>query len=175
MFDLTTIIPEHRAIFHKLQVPLGAPDLAIRPDGDDYIFRWHIIPRRSVGANVYLHLQIASDPERPLHDHPWDNQSVILAGGYKEVYVSRPDESWFEKERIVREGQVVHRRAEEAHRLFMLPDCPYTISLFSTGPVVREWGFWFAQAPQRGTIIPHRWHSHESVIVNERFIGEPRG
>lgn len=125
------------------------PDLTITPDGRPYIYRWHIIPRRAAGANVYLHLQVADDPERPLHDHPWDNQSVILAGGHREVYEPLPAlvspgeyQRTHHPERLVLKGRTVHRRAEEAHRLFLAPGCPYTISLFSTGPVVREWGFW---------------------------------
>jgi quercetin dioxygenase-like cupin family protein len=132
-------------------------DLQIAPDGSAYIFRWHLIPRNAVGANVYLHLQVADDPERPLHDHPWDNTSVILAGGYREVYVTGQGEGYrLERVREVRKGDVVHRKAEEAHRIFLLPDTPYTISLFTTGPVRRDWGFWFED--------PQRWVSHPEVI-----------
>ncbi len=133
-------------IIRKVLGDHRAPDLTIAPDGTDYMFRWHIILRNEVGANVYLHLQVADDPERPLHDHPWDNQSVILSGGYKEIVCPKPGafgQYQVTHERLVRTGDVVHRRAEEAHRLFLLPGVPYTISLFSTGPVRREWGFWF--------------------------------
>lgn len=133
-------------------------DMEIAPDGTPYIYRWHIVPRRAVGANVYLHLQVADDPERPLHDHPWDNQSVILAGGYREVYqhVAHGKRLFDVCERECHAGRTIHRRAEEAHRLFLLPDTPYTISLFSTGPVIRDWGFWFDN--------PERWISHNEVI-----------
>jgi hypothetical protein len=90
---------------------------------------------------VYLHLQVASDPERPLHDHPWDNQSVILSGGYIERHVKKmPWGRIEEPRRFV--GQTVQRLAEEAHRLILPPDVPYTLTLFTTGPVRREWGFW---------------------------------
>lgn len=182
MFDFTKLRPEHVRILETL-VP--APrnwvthgfdfrkwDVAIRPDGEDYIFRWHILPRRSVGAGVYLHLQVASDPERPLHDHPYDNQSVILAGGYREVFVKDPARHWYQTERVVREGDVVQRKAEEAHRLFLLPGEDYTISLFSMGPVVREWGFWFIDPAVAGYELRH-WRHHDECVVNERFIGEP--
>lgn len=137
------------------------PDLIISPNGQPYIYRWYVIPRQAVGANVYLHLQVADDPERPLHDHPWNNQSVILAGGYREVYCAAGGAGGKHlresrtHERLVLKGRTVHRRAEEAHRLFLAPGCPYTISLFSTGPVVREWGFWFANG----------WRPHTDVIT----------
>ena len=120
------------------------PDEIIKPEGTPYIYRWHIIPRQMVDANIYLHLQVADDPERPMHDHPWDNQSVILAGGYRETHqhTAHGKLLWEPETRDVFVGMTIHRRAEEAHRLALLPGVPYTISLFSTGPVVREWGFW---------------------------------
>lgn len=120
-----------------------APDLTISPDGTPYLHRWHILPRNDT-ANVYLHLQVSDDPERPLHDHQYDNQSVVLSGGYDETYqhVRNGRLLWTPAVRRVRAGQVVHRKAEEAHRLKMIPDVPYTISLFTTGPRIREWGFW---------------------------------
>lgn len=111
------------------------PDLEIA-DGDDgvYLFRWHLVPRNTYG-NVYLHVQTSSDPARPLHDHPWDNVSVILAGGYEEVNADP---------RIIPQlpGKVIYRRAEEAHRLILPYGQPYSMSLFTTGPVIREWGFY---------------------------------
>jgi hypothetical protein len=174
MFDFRTLAPEDQDTLIAL-VPSGhkggpvgsqirSPDLVIAPDGVPYIYRWHLIPRRAVGANVYLHLQVADDPERPLHDHPWDNQSVILSGGYREVYWKFPPATGTKGERIVKAGDVVSRKAEEAHRIFLLRDAlgellhPYTISLFTTGPVIRDWGFWFDEE-HGGT-----WVSHDQVI-----------
>lgn len=134
------------------------PDLVIAPDGDPYIYRWYVIPHNH-DANVYFHVQVASDPERPLHDHPWDNMSVILAGGYDELVVpSHQLRYWAEDEcdiRQLRKGSVVSRVAEEAHRLLLPKEFPYTMTLFSTGPKVREWGFWY----------PNGWRSFKEVTV----------
>lgn len=164
------LLPEDLAKFFALVGDEGLnyirePDLCIAPDGEPYIYRWHLVPRNVVGANVYLHLQVASDPERPLHDHPWDNVSHVLAGGFRELYVRDPENNWNQQERLIRPGQVIYRRAEECHRLFLLPEQLYSISLFTTGPAVRDWGFWFLSAPQ-GTLIPRRWRSHHEVIVD---------
>jgi hypothetical protein len=118
------------------------PDLVIAPDGVPYLYRWHHI--RAAEANTYFHIQVASDPERPLHDHPWDNMSVILAGGYDEIFQLDPPhgaEHW----RPLRVGSVIFRRAREAHRLILPKEFPYTMTLFSTGPKVREWGFWYPE------------------------------
>jgi hypothetical protein len=116
------------------------PDLTIAPDGEPYIYRWYVTPRSSQ-ANVYFHVQVKDDPDRPLHDHPWDNMSTILAGGYIEHIQSHPPHG----ETILltrRPGDVVFRRAKEAHRLFMPAGVPYTMTQFTTGPKIRSWGFW---------------------------------
>jgi hypothetical protein len=68
--------------------PLRYPDLVIAPDGKPYLYRWHVFPQNAA-AGVYFHIQVQSDPERPLHDHPWDNTSVILSGGYDELWCER--------------------------------------------------------------------------------------
>lgn len=135
-----------------------APDFVISPDGrEPYLFRWHVIPRNKE-ANVYFHMQVRSDPERPLHDHPWDNTSVILSGGYDELTDAGfgPNCIPYPAMRKLRKGDVCHRVAEEAHRLLLPADFTYTLTLFSTGPVRREWGFYF----------PNRWRSSKEVIVD---------
>jgi hypothetical protein len=125
------------------------PDLTIAPDGKPYLYRWHVIPRNDQ-ANVYFHIQVDSDPERPLHDHPWANTSVILSGGYDEIWnptpwLAEPDRMWKSMMRRSRVGDVIHRTANEAHRLILPPEFKYTMTLFTTGPKVRPWGFWFPE------------------------------
>lgn len=118
------------------------PDLIIAPAGHgEYLFRWYVIPRNR-DANVYFHIQTQSDPERPLHDHPWDNTSVILAGGYKEILDVDPDGERTGLLYKRRPGDVIFRKATWAHRLLRPEEIPYTMSLFTTGPKIREWGFW---------------------------------
>lgn len=115
------------------------PDLIIAPDGIAYLYRWHII--RTPEASVYFHIQVKSDPERPLHDHPWDNTTTVLSGGYDEIWC--PSQGGSTRLRSLRKGDTVHRKATEAHRLILPPDIPYTMTLFSCGPKVREWGFYY--------------------------------
>lgn len=127
------------------------PDLVISLCGEPYLFRWYVVPCNPE-ANVYFHIQVASDPERPLHDHPWDNTSVILAGGYQEILNKVP--AYFfkhgqmhriEAEQLVRRpGDVIYREATWAHRLILPENIPYTLTLFTAGPMLRKWGFWFA-------------------------------
>lgn len=134
------------------------PDLVIAPAGEPYLYRWHLLPR-SKEANLYFHVQVKDDPKRPLHDHPWDNMSVILAGGYKET-ISLTDgepqeESTHTWPRGV--GTVIYRRSRQAHRLELLYGEPYAMTLFMTGPKVKDWGFWF----------PEGWVPYEQVTKTE--------
>src|ERR1700691_1970855 len=122
------------------------PDAILAPEGTPYLYRWHLVAEKP-WCNVFLHIQVQSDPERPLHDHPWHNQSVILSGGYDEAYCFLPPHGR-ERQRHLRKGDTVHRDAEEAHRLVLPPDIPYTMTLFTTGPHRRAWGFWY----------PDGWH-----------------
>jgi len=104
------------------------PDFII---GDNYLRRWWVVPRNE-SCNVYLHEIRQSDDDRALHDHPWANRSLIIAGSYHE---HTPDGVFVRKA-----GDVVDRSADALHRLVVDADQP-VISLFMTGPVVREWGF----------------------------------
>lgn len=132
-----------------------APDLIIAPDGKPYMFRWHVAHNQGAG-NVYFHMQVADDPERPLHDHPWDNMSVILSGGYLETL--QPVPPYGLKYTLPRRaGDVIFRKATEAHRLFIPEGVPYTLTQFSTGPRVRTWGFWF----------PDGWQDFRSVTTEK--------
>ena len=127
---------------------LPHPNVILAPDGEPYLYRWHLAYNNARG-NVFLHVQVKSDPERPLHDHPWDNTSVILAYGYDESYDPQP---WIPSEmkpyngyleRELRKGDMVYRSAGCAHRLILPDGVPYAMTLFSTGPKRREWGFWY--------------------------------
>jgi hypothetical protein len=135
-----------RGIARQLLGRWREPDLTIAPDGNPYLYRWHLV--RSKVANVYMHLQVASDPERPLHDHPWHNQSVILAGGYDEVIgfglMLSPKPPRRQETFVRRPGDVISRSAETSHRLVINPNrATYALTLFTTGPKIREWGFWY--------------------------------
>lgn len=107
---------------------LREPDFVI---GDDYLLRWWVLPRNEQ-ANVYLHDIRKSDDDRAMHDHPWANTSFLIFGSYIE---HTPDGSFLREA-----GDVIERPANALHRLEVIPG-QRAISLFITGPKVREWGF----------------------------------
>jgi hypothetical protein len=116
------------------------PDFVIGEPERPYLRRWWIMPRNET-CNVYLHEILRSDDDRAGHDHPWPNTSFVIEGQYEEIAFWR-DQPWVEEYRCTRRaGDVVQRQAEDTHRL-ILPDGGRAISLFLTGPKVRDWGFW---------------------------------
>ena len=132
------------------------PDFVI---GDNYLRRWWVIPRNP-WCNVYLHEIRKSDDDRALHDHPWDNTSLLLAGGY----VEHTPEGAFDRS----VGDIVQRRAEDLHRLEVRPGGS-ALSLFLTGPKVREWGFECLQ----GWVHWQDFTSPEDSSQIGRGCGEP--
>lgn len=125
------------------------PDLtitAINPKtGEDepYLFRWHVTPRTRTGGNCYLHVQVSSDPERPLHTHPWPNMSVIESEhGYHELIDNSPPFGPVHMERRAK-GQTIIRQPHVAHRLVLPEGVPYVMTMFFTGVATgKGWGFW---------------------------------
>ena len=119
---------EDLRVWARAKMQSSPPDFVI---GDDYLRRWWVVPRNT-GCNVYLHEILRSDDDRALHDHPWDNTSYLLDGSYIEVTP--------EGEFLREAGSIVHRAATDAHRL-VVPEGGRAVSLFMTGPAIREWGF----------------------------------
>lgn len=115
--------------------------IRIRPSriiGENYLSRWHIIPRNP-WFNIYLHKFSGSDDDRALHDHPWWSVSFLLKGRLVEHY-DEPRRLYPKRlVRIVPRWLPVFRRAEFAHRLELVREPAWT--LFITGPRRREWGF----------------------------------
>ncbi|ARR55361.1 hypothetical protein HY78_18900 [Rhizorhabdus wittichii DC-6] len=119
-----------------------APDFVIGDPDNPYLRRWWIVPR-SLGCNVYLHEILRSDEDRAGHDHPWANTSYLIEGGYEEV-IYHAERPWEEERRVQRTaGDITSRWPHDTHRL-IVPEGGRAISLFMTGPKLKEWGFWCA-------------------------------
>lgn len=101
-----------------------------------YMLRWWVLPRNKL-FNIYLHRVLRSDDDRALHDHPWWNVSIIVRGAYDEHTIAA---GGIHIRRRRSAGSVVLRRARAAHRLEVIPGVK-AVTLFITGPRLREWGF----------------------------------
>ena len=108
-----------------------SPDFVVGSESDPYLRRWNILPRNR-WCGLYLHNFLRSDDERAMHDHQYDNVSVLLWGRYQEVTT---------RGTFLRSPfRPVFRRAETPHRVVLVEDRPVW-SLFFMGPRRREWGF----------------------------------
>jgi hypothetical protein len=162
--------------------------LIILRDGKRYVDRWYLIPQNP-WFNIYLH-RISADDNQVLHDHPWNNLSIILKGGYYEtrpvprdrttdIFYSDKETKWFGP------GSLIFRKSTFAHRLALkdLPaggstadDTPVRKqpcwSLFITGPVAR----WVLHGGKRktnwGFHTRHGWITHARLIRMENGVSQ---
>lgn len=98
-------------------------------------------------SSCLLHWIVRPDPNGAFHDHPWDFQSVVISGRYREERRDGIDDdrSWFVDLHGPSRGLIV-RAASDLHRIVeVLGD---TWTLVTTGPRVREWGFVSAGSTQ---------------------------
>lgn len=131
---------------------MRAPDFIVGGADAPYLKRWWVIPRNRY-FNIYLHQFLRDDDDRALHGHPWlFNCSILLRGKYREVvpaymplyadYVGVTPT----REKARRRWCPYIRRGESPHRVVLERDAERTPvpvwTLFLTGPVVREWGFY---------------------------------
>ncbi len=98
----------------------------------DYLKRFYILRTRWV--SVFIHQFWMSDPDHA-HDHPWDNITFILRGGYHET--SADGTSVWRKRGYFRfrSGEVFHRLAIGPH------SAGQGWTLFIHGRKKRKWGF----------------------------------
>jgi quercetin dioxygenase-like cupin family protein len=132
MFDMKQFTDEYASILDMQDwaneiMESRKPDFVI---GGTYMDRWYVIPRNA-GSNLYLHCLKQSD-EPIMHDHPWNSTSYIIAGGFTE---HTPEGSFLRSP-----GDIVQRKAEDLHWLELQPGYQ-SVSLFFTGPKIRDWGF----------------------------------
>jgi hypothetical protein len=127
------------------------PDEVIGRGVEDtpYMERW-FLQRAGIGGcpesegNRYIHRFLQSDAEDP-HCHPWDSVTTVLKGAYEERcgWVGRdmtPAWGKLPYTRNLRAGDRVARKATDIHAILRV--APGTVTLFETGPKVREWGFY---------------------------------
>ncbi len=58
---------------------------------------------------------------------------------------------------------MIFRRAEERHRLLMLPGPRYTMTQFTTGPKIRNWGFWYPDGWRNASEVTERLPDGRSI------------
>jgi hypothetical protein len=105
--------------------------------GEPYLERYYIFG--AFGWNAYLHRFVDSDPDRGLHDHPWNRAvSLVLTGGYEELRPSPDPERT--RCRFIAPWSLNLLRGQDFHRVVLRAGRP-AWTLFVHGPRVKGWGF----------------------------------
>lgn len=106
--------------------------------GEPYLERYYIFG--ALGWHAYLHRFVDSDPDRGLHDHPWNRAvSLVLSGGYDEQRSGNGDADGISV-RNIRPFRLNFLRGEDFHRVVLRRGRP-AWTLFIHGPRVKGWGF----------------------------------
>lgn len=129
--------------------------------GEPYLERYHLF-RLPGGGGVYLHRFLASDPDRGLHDHPWDRaMGLVLSGGYREERFSSNGQGG-EKvvERLLGPGHFNNIRGEDFHRI-VLPQEREAWTLFGHTRKYKDWGFVNLDEQGQRDYHPHEAVTHE--------------
>lgn len=116
------------------------PDQVIARQGSAYLERWWL--ERSLVRSIYLHRFVGPDPDVGPHDHPWNSASLLLAGTQIERWLQDGSSRATPHCRTLVAGYVTYRPARFAHQLQIRPGSEPPITLFVTGRVSRDWGFW---------------------------------
>lgn len=113
------------------------PARAINGDeGERYLERYFLFD--FLGVKAYIHRFVASDPDRGLHDHPWDRSvSLVLAGGYREVRRTIKSGA---RCRQIDPWRLNYIRGNDFHRIVLDPG-EEAWTLFMHGARTKGWGF----------------------------------
>lgn len=106
--------------------------------GEPYLERYYLFG--AFGWHAYVHRFVDSDPDRGLHDHPWNRAvSLVLAGGYDELR-PRAGDLATPVARRVRPWRLNFLRGQDYHRVILREGRP-AWTLFIHGPRAKGWGF----------------------------------
>ena len=106
-------------------------------NGEVYLRRHYLSPR-TWRWRLFLHLINKPDDDRDPHDHPWDFWTIILRGGYTELFLD--PQTGNDHIREARPGKYLFRKAEHTHRITKHHK-GLSWTLLLVGPTRRRWGF----------------------------------
>jgi hypothetical protein len=118
--------------------------------GEPYLERYHLF-RLPGGGGAYIHRFLSSDPDRGLHDHPWDHAlGMVLAGGYREERLVNGKVV----QRAVRPGAMNRLKGTDFHRV-VLPHAHEAWTFFAHTRKRKDWGFLSTSSDGDTRFMPH--------------------
>lgn len=106
--------------------------------GNPMMERWRLVQTPLFG--IYVHFIYREDLDPVPHDHPWRFWSLVLRGGYAEVYHDDARVIEHAQQREHRAGTVHSFSLRAAHRITAVQ--PGTVTLVLVGRKLRTWGFY---------------------------------
>jgi hypothetical protein len=141
--------------------------------GEPYLERYHLF-RLPGGGGVYIHRFIDSDPDRGLHDHPWNSAvSLILTGRYRELRLAETNHTKKVVERILKAGRLNILNGDDFHRIVLVDDKPVW-TLFAHTSKIKDWGFMTVSADGNASYTGHEVVTSETDHSNWWKVA-PRG
>lgn len=117
-------------------------------DDEIYLDRLRLVQTPWFG--VYLHHIYKPDEDRAVHDHPWAFGSLVLRGGYREMFINDPHCDMPPEYRKWSRWSWHRMTTRSAHQITSV--LPKTVTLVIVGRKVRDWGFW----PEPDVFVPWR-------------------
>lgn len=129
--------------------------------GEPYLERYHLF-RLPGGGGAYIHRFLSSDPDRGLHDHPWEKAvGLILAGGYLE---ERLVDNAVAKRRLGA-GAINLLNGRDFHRV-VLPHDKEAWTFFAHSRKRKDWGFLTTLENGKTRFVPHNRVNDEGSHEN---------
>jgi hypothetical protein len=132
------------------------PQRIIDEEGRPYLERYYV--GTVFGYRFYLHRFVASDPDRGLHDHPWQRAySIILSGTYTELTRIGPKQvKWFNTLTHDKFHRVL--LSELKYEDMIIPNPCWSL-FFHTKDNINKWGFLKPVSVDQDTQIfaPHKY------------------
>lgn len=118
------------------------PARLIQDDGVNYMIRFYLFTM--FNRRFYIHMFLASDPDRGIHNHPWRKawSFILLRWYFEELRGPANQTGMASKGRRVRKVKWFNSlTADTTHRVILPDDKPvWTLFVHTVGDV-QEWGF----------------------------------
>lgn len=140
--------------------------------GPDDVYMVRHLVLKSRFCNIYIHQFLRSDRD-DLHDHPWNFLTYLVHGAYTENKWNEETKQIEQTRRSASEycevvdgtvypnlNRLVFRRATDQHQVVVDRDLKLSekneaaLTLFISGPIMREWGFIKNVTPQNDGVTP---------------------
>lgn len=108
----------------------------------DYLRRWYLTPKMmDKWCSVRIHQIVLEDQDRHPHNHPWPFLSIVLKGGYMELWGQEGDYNPSIVRKVSRWSYHTHTDVHRITGFKNRGEKSGVWTLVFTGPLKHKWGF----------------------------------